>query len=269
MLIPRLLSPTIASLLDEFPAVGLLGPRQVGKTTLARGLKRPGSGSSVYLDLESPADLARLDDPLGYLTGQRGRLVVIDEVQRKPEIFQVLRGLIDERVLAGEPAGHFLLLGSASIDLLRQSSETLAGRIVYREMSPLDVREIEADEAERLWLRGGFPRSFLASSDAFSATWRESFIKTYLERDIPQLGSRIPAETLRQEVAQFTRADKADAFIFGNAVVQRAALIVHNAMRLPDLREADAPGRVRMNNACDLAPRIPDRQFRRVASADG
>ncbi len=197
MIIPRLLSSTISALLDEFPAVGLLGPRQVGKTTLARGLMHP-DRASVYLDLENPADLARLDDSRGYLFAQRGRLVIIDEVQRKPELFQVLRGLIDERVLAGEPAGHFLLLGSASIDLLKQSSETLAGRIVYREMSPLDVREIAAGSEQRLWLRGGFPRSFLASSDGSSAAWRDSFIKTYLERDIPALGSRIPAETLRR-----------------------------------------------------------------------
>ena len=196
-MIPRNLAPTITTLLGQFPAVALLGPRQVGKTTLARRLDL-GQRGSVYLDLENPADLQKLEDARGYLGAQRGRLVIIDEVQRAPELFQVLRGLIDDRVLAGERTGHFLLLGSASIDLLRQSSETLAGRIVYRELGPLDVTEAPAEDGEMLWLRGGFPRSFLSESDTESATWRESFIRTYLERDIPLLGSRIPAETLRR-----------------------------------------------------------------------
>jgi uncharacterized protein len=196
-MIPRHLTAPIAALLGQFPAVALLGPRQVGKTTLARRLS-PLGRPCVYLDLENPADLQKLEDPLGYLGAQRGKLVIIDEVQRAPELFQVLRGLIDERVLAGETAGHFMLLGSASIDLLRQSSETLAGRIVYRELGPLDLTEIQPEDERRLWVRGGFPRSFLSLTDADSATWRESFIRTYLERDIPMLGSRVPAETLRR-----------------------------------------------------------------------
>src|SRR5690606_28134891 len=143
-------------------------------------------------------DLAKLSDAEAYLRGQADRLTIIDEVQRSPGLFQVLRGIIDERALASAPTGQFLLLGSASIDLLRQSSETLAGRITYLELDPLDILEVEPQLEQRLWLRGGFPRSFLAEGDALSATWRDSFISTYLERDIPQLGPRIPAETLRR-----------------------------------------------------------------------
>jgi predicted AAA+ superfamily ATPase len=176
--------------------VALLGPRQVGKTTLARRIA--GERPTDYLDLENPADLEKLTDARGYLAAQRGKLVIIDEVQRAPELFQVLRGLIDEWVREGIPAGHFLLLGSASIDLLRQSSETLAGRIAYLEMTPLDVLEIEPSTEGDLWSRGGFPKSFLAGDNAQSAHWRENFIRSYLERDIPMLGPRVPAETLRR-----------------------------------------------------------------------
>ena len=196
-MIPRRLTPLLLDRLRQFPAVALLGPRQVGKTTLARTLAtgRP----SVYLDLESPADRAKLADPVGFLGAQQDRLVILDEVQRAPELFQVLRGLIDARVLAGDSAGHFLLLGSASIDLLRQSSETLAGRIAYLELAPLDGLEVTAADAATLWARGGFPRSFLAADDAKSAVWRENFITTYLERDLPLLATtRVPAETLRR-----------------------------------------------------------------------
>ena len=195
-MIPRSLTPEIQSLLGRYPAVGLLGPRQVGKTTLAR-LLAPTNGS-IYLDLENPADLRKLDDAAGYLNSHRGKLVILDEVQQSPELFRVLRGVIDKRILSGEPSGHFLLLGSASIELLKQSSETLAGRIIYRELAPLSVREVGADDSEKLWVRGGFPRSFLAQDDADSLTWRNGLIRTYLERDIPALGGRIPAETLRR-----------------------------------------------------------------------
>ena len=196
-MIPRRLTATLASLLGQFPAVALLGPRQVGKTTLARRIT-PAGRASVYLDLENPADLQKLEDASGYLGAQRGKLVIIDEVQRAPELFQVLRGVIDERILAGEAAGHVLLLGSASIDLLRQASESLAGRIAYLELAPFDVTELGPEDGQTLWVRGGFPRSFLSPSDHDSATWRENFIRTYLERDIPLLGSRVPAETLRR-----------------------------------------------------------------------
>ena len=152
----------------------------------------------MYLDLENPADLAKLADQGAYLRSLRGRLVVLDEVQRAPGLFQLLRVLIDERIRGGEPAGQFLILGSASIDLLRQSGESLAGRIAYLELSPLDIRETGEETRTSLWIRGGFPPSFLAASDRQSARWRDQFVQTYLERDIPQLGPRIPAETLRR-----------------------------------------------------------------------
>ena len=195
-MIARSLGETVSARLRQFPAVSLIGPRQVGKTTLARALT--GAADSVYLDLEDPADLTKLDDAAGYLRGFERRLIVIDEVQRAPGLFQLLRVLVDERIRAGESAGQFLLLGSAAPDLLRQSGETLAGRIAYLELSPLDVRETGGDLASRLWVRGGFPPSFLAESDWQSAEWREQFIRTYLERDVPQLGPRVPAETLRR-----------------------------------------------------------------------
>jgi uncharacterized protein len=198
-MIRRNLEDILLRRLAQFPAVALLGPRQVGKTTLARSLA-PGDGErpALYLDLENPVDRERLTDARGYLQAQRGRLVILDEIQRAPGLCEVLRGLIDERVILGEAAGQFLLLGSASMDLLRQSSETLAGRIVHLELGPFDPLEIEPGGRDRLWDRGGFPRSFLAQTDAESATWRTAFIRTYLERDIPQLGPRIPAETLRR-----------------------------------------------------------------------
>ena len=194
--IPRILRPRVESYLRQFPAVALLGPRQVGKTTLARHIAR--TADSVYLDLENPADLDKLADQGAYLRSLRGRLVVLDEVQRAPGLFQILRVLIDERIQAGERAGQFLILGSASIDLLRQSGESLAGRIAYLELSPLDIRETGEETRTSLWIRGGFPPSFLAVSDRRSARWRDQFVRTYLERDIPQLGPRIPAETLRR-----------------------------------------------------------------------
>ena len=195
-MIPRRLNIRLHDHLRQFPAVALLGPRQVGKTTLARSIA--GERPTTYLDLENPADLEKLSDARGYLSAQRGKLVIIDEIQRVPELFQVLRGLIDEWIGQGISAGHFLLLGSASIDLLRQSSESLAGRIAYLEMSPLDVLEIDHKSEEDLWIRGGFPKSFLADDNAQSANWRENFIRSYLERDIPMLGPRVPAETLRR-----------------------------------------------------------------------
>lgn len=186
----------VRSRLEQFPAVALLGPRQVGKTTLA--LEIAAHRPSIYLDLENPADQQKLVDPELYLSAHADKLVILDEVQRMPGLFQILRGLIDQGRRNNRRSGRFLLLGSASIQLLRQSGESLAGRIAYIELSPLNAMEIKAGTCEQLWIRGGFPDSFLAASDETSAIWRENFIRTYLERDIPQLGPRIPAETLRR-----------------------------------------------------------------------
>jgi predicted AAA+ superfamily ATPase len=195
-MIPRRLRPALTAALSEVPAVALLGPRQVGKTTLALEVAR--ARPSVYLDLESEADRARLADPEAYLAQHEDKLVVLDEIQRAPQLFQSLRGLIDAGRRRGRGQGRFLVLGSASIDLLRQSGESLAGRIRYLELAPLDAGEAGRARLDALWLRGGFPESLLASSDAASLRWRADFIRTYLERDIPQLGPRIPAETLRR-----------------------------------------------------------------------
>lgn len=195
-MIDRHIKNRLLEAIDSAPAVALLGPRQVGKTTLALsiGETRP----SVYLDLESASDRAKLADPESYLGSHEDELVILDEVHRAPELFQSLRGLIDRGRRKGRLAGRFLLLGSASVDLLQQSGESLAGRIAYLELSPLDALEAPPNQLETLWARGGFPSSFLAASDAASFRWRQNFIRTYLERDIPQLGPRMPAETLRR-----------------------------------------------------------------------
>lgn len=192
----RQLRPEVEDLLSQFPAVALLGPRQVGKTTLARDIGD--ATNALYLDLENPGDLAKLTEPADYLTRHEDRLVILDEIHRLPEVFPVLRSLIDEGRRAGKKSGRFLLLGSASLDLLKQSSESLAGRLATVELSGLTVAEVGAAKTGDLWLRGGFPDSLLAGTDDRSARWRESFLRSYLERDIPQLGPRIPAETLRR-----------------------------------------------------------------------
>jgi len=179
-------------------AVALIGPRQVGKTTLAREIGE--SADALYLDLETRADRGKLVDPALFLRDYQDRLVILDEIHRVPELFQELRGLIDQGRRSGKRTGRFLILGSASMDLLRQSGESLAGRIEYVEMDPLDVLEAagDIDAANRLWVRGGFPDSFLAESEAASIAFRQNFIRTYLERDVPQFGFRIPAETLER-----------------------------------------------------------------------
>ena len=198
-MIKRIAAAEIEEALLYQAAVAIVGPRQVGKTTLAREIaeKRPGS---VYLDLESPANRDRLADPELYLQQFEDTLVVLDEIHRAPEIFASLRGIIDQGRRAGKGIGRFLILGSASIDLLRQSSESLAGRISYIEMDPFLTLELPADigTLTRLWLRGGFPGSYLASSDAQSLRWRGDFIRTYLERDVPQFGPRVPAVLLEK-----------------------------------------------------------------------
>jgi uncharacterized protein len=195
-MIVRRLNPKLSSLLSHIPAVALLGPRQSGKTTLALELAE--QRDSVYLDLEDENDRAKLSDPNKYLADHEDQLVILDEIHRVPEIFQQLRGIIDKGRRRGRANGRFLLLGSAAMDLLNQSGESLAGRISYLELEPFDVLETGAPAMDTLWLRGGFPRSFLAESDDLSMHWRRDFVRTYLEREIPQFGLRIPAETLRR-----------------------------------------------------------------------
>ena len=186
----------VLSALEEQAAVVLLGPRQVGKTTLALEIseQRP----SVYLDLERDTDRQILIEPDLYLDEQAGKLVILDEVQTMPGLFTSLRGQIDMRRRKGFRTGQFLLLGSASNVLLHQSAESLAGRVRYVEMPPLQLDEVGHDQLNALWLRGGFPDSFQAASDRASLSWREDFLRTYLERDIPALGPRVPATTLRR-----------------------------------------------------------------------
>ena len=183
----------IQGLLRRHPVVGMIGARQVGKTTLARLLIKKTKGASSYFDLENPEDLARIADPMLALKDLEG-LVVIDEIQRQPKLFPVLRVLVDRP----KSATHFLVLGSASPDLLRQSAETLAGRIFYHELGGFSLEEVGVEKHMQRWMRGGFPRSFLARTHAESDEWRRGFIRTFLERDLPQLGITIRSTTLRR-----------------------------------------------------------------------
>lgn len=192
----RLLTAQLLDALDHSPAVALLGPRQSGKTTLALEITQ--TRPAIYLDLESEQDRAKLAQPELYLADHLDKLVILDEVHRAPGLFPVLRGLIDRARRNGRRAGQYLLLGSASLDLLKQSGETLAGRIAYLELTPFHVLEVGKRPQDELWLRGGFPESLLAADDARSLRWRQDFIRAYLERDIPQFGPRIAAETLRR-----------------------------------------------------------------------
>jgi predicted AAA+ superfamily ATPase len=198
-MIPRLaIQKKVEDALSRQAAVALIGPRQVGKTTLAHELAE--TRPSLYLDLEAREDRAKLSDPALFLKSQEDKLVILDEIHRLPEVFQTLRGLIDQGRRKGKRTGRFLILGSASIDLLRQSGESLAGRIEYVDLGPLNILEIKDNEEamNHLWLRGGFPDSYLAKSDTDSFRLRRSFIRTYLERDVPQFGPRIAAETLER-----------------------------------------------------------------------
>ena len=197
-MIKRLITPTLLKGIAQSPAVVLLGARQVGKTTLAKTIAA--DLESIYLDLEAPADLLKLTDPESYLREHNNKLVILDEIQRSPDLFMVLRGLIDENRQQGRKAGQFLLLGSASMDLMRQSSESLAGRIRYIEMSGINTLEIDLQNQaiNQNWLRGGFPESYTATDDSQAMDWLEDLIRTYLERDIPQMGFRIPATRLRR-----------------------------------------------------------------------
>lgn len=193
-MIQRDIQPILTDALHNFPVCGLIGSRQTGKSTLARSIAGEFNGRSMYLDLELPSDLQKLTDPELYFNSHANDLIIIDEIQRKPELFPLIRALVDK----WSRNGSFLVLGSASPELLRQSSESLAGRIWYTELVPFFLKEVGSgsETVNRLWLRGGYPRSFLASGERQSVLWRNAFRKTYLERDIPKLGIRVPEATL-------------------------------------------------------------------------
>ena len=194
MLVERKIRADIERSLKEYPVAGIVGSRQTGKTTLAKQIKSNFKSKSIYLDMELPSDLNKLRDAEIYLNQYSDNLVIIDEIQCQPSLFPLIRALVDKN----RKAGHFLILGSASPQLKRQAAESLAGRIIYHELTPFDLQEIDYKKMRSLWLRGGYPKSYLAASDEESMIWREAFIKTYLERDIPQLGIRIPAIQLRR-----------------------------------------------------------------------
>ena len=197
-MIERRIKQQVKDALNRQAAIALIGPRQVGKTTLAQEIGE--ERGALYLDLEDSEDRGKLSDAKLFLEQYEDRLVVLDEIHRVPELFQTLRGIIDKGRRKGKRTGRFLILGSASIDLLRQSGESLAGRIEYVDMQPLDVTEIGTEKGalNRLWIQGGFPDSFLARNEMDSFKGRKNFIRTYLERDVPQFGPRIPAETLER-----------------------------------------------------------------------
>jgi uncharacterized protein len=195
--VDRSITQKITQKIRSTPVVAILGPRQCGKSTLAKNIISKIS-NSLYLDLERPSDLNKLRDPEAFFTINAGKLICLDEIQRLPDLFPVLRSIIDEQ----DRNGQFIILGSASLDLIKQSSESLAGRISHLELTPFLLKEVSQDNdpaaLRKIWLRGGFPRSFLAKKEEVSYEWRLDFIRTYLERDIPQFGFRIPAKTLER-----------------------------------------------------------------------
>lgn len=198
-MLDRWIKQQLEQTMRHTPAVAVLGPRQVGKTTLAHQVAE--HRVAVYLDLENPEDLLKLSDSSAFLSLHSDKLVIVDEIQRSPDLFMVLRGLIDKNRRAGRKGDQYLLLGSASMDLLRQSSESLAGRISYLELGGLNVLEVASatpQDIHKLWLRGGFPESYLAEDDGLAMDWLENLVRTYLERDVPQMGFRVPATRLRR-----------------------------------------------------------------------
>lgn len=213
----------LRSLLAQFPVVALVGARQVGKTTLATAFAKGFDGAVARFDLEDPRDLHRMEDPMFVLEALRG-LVILDEIQHRPELFPVLRVLADR---PGSPA-RFLILGSASPDLLRQSSESLAGRIAYHELSGLNLAEVGAEQLDKLWLRGEFPLSYLATSDAASSRWRRQFIRTYLERDLSALGIRLAPATMRRF---WTMLAHYHGEIWNGSELARAFGVTHQTVR--------------------------------------
>ncbi|MCK6416865.1 MAG: ATP-binding protein [Giesbergeria sp.] len=224
----------MASLREDLastPAVALLGPRQAGKTTVAHELAQ--QSDNVYLDLESELDRAKLAAPELYLAERLDRLVVLDEVHRVPGLFPVLRGLIDRARRSGRRSGLYLLLGSASLDLLQQAGESLAGRIAYRELTPFNVQELPEAEHTRLWVRGGFPESHLARTPAASLRWRQDFIRTYVERDIPLFGGRVGSEALRRLWGML--AHQQGALVNASVLARSLALDMRTVNRYLDL----------------------------------
>ncbi|MBI4690018.1 MAG: ATP-binding protein [Nitrospirae bacterium] len=193
-MIKRRIQPAVEASLRKYPVVGIVGSRQAGKTTLAKMIQKGISKKVTYLDLELPSDLNKLYDPELYLGQFADSLVIIDEIQRMPLLFPLIRALVDRK----RTGGRFLILGSASPELIKRSSESLAGRIIYHELTPFSIHETGYKDIQRLWLRGGYPLSCLAESNEDSFSWREAFIKTYLEMDIPQLGIRVPSAQLRR-----------------------------------------------------------------------
>jgi predicted AAA+ superfamily ATPase len=194
-MIERRVFAKLTKLMDKFPAVVLVGPRQIGKTTLAKQCNKAGAG--IYLDLESKRDLRKMTDPEEYLLRHQDQLVIMDEIQRIPDLFLSLRGLIDEARENGKRNGKFLLLGSGSLELIQQSSETLAGRIAYLELQSLDILEVGRENVDKLWLRGGFPDSYLSEDDESSSEYRDFLIRSYLEREVSMHGGRISSDQLR------------------------------------------------------------------------
>ena len=190
----RSIQGSVEASLKKYPVVGIVGSRQAGKTTLAKMIRKGISKKVIYLDLELPSDLHKLHAPELYLAQFTDSLVIIDEIQRLPSLFPLIRALVDKKRIGG----RFLILGSASPELIKRSSESLAGRIIYHELSPFTIHETGHKNIQQLWLRGGYPLSYLAGSAEDSFQWRESFIKTYLEMDIPQLGIRVPSAQLRR-----------------------------------------------------------------------
>ena len=224
----------MASLREDLastPAVALLGPRQAGKTTVAHELAQ--QSDNVYLDLESELDRAKLASPELYLAERLDRLVVLDEVHRVPGLFPVLRGLIDRARRSGRRSGLYLLLGSASLDLLQQAGESLAGRIAYRELTPFNVQELPEAEHTRLWVRGGVPESYLARTPAASLRWRQDFIRTYVERDIPLFGGRVGSEALRRLWGML--AHQQGALVNASVLARSLALDMRTVNRYLDL----------------------------------
>lgn len=227
----RKIMPSLREDLVNYPAVALLGPRQAGKTTVAHELAQ--QSDNVYLDLESELDRAKLASPELYLAERLDRLVVLDEVHRVPGLFPVLRGLIDRARRSGRRSGLYLLLGSASLDLLQQAGESLAGRIAYRELTPFNVQELPEAEHTRLWVRGGFPESYLARTPAASLRWRQDFIRTYVERDIPLFGGRVGSEALRRLWGML--AHQQGALVNASVLARSLALDMRTVNRYLDL----------------------------------